>query len=112
MIHNNVNCEVLTSFCLVQKRSPYLEDANRLIDLANQMGLIQSEIQKNVPNATHCLTWSAVQASHTRKGQDVVFKLEDIYGTLILLAMGLGGSILILISESGVHKISHSKAVE
>ena len=76
------------------------------------MGLIQNEIQKMVPNATHCLTWSAVQASHTRKGQDVIFKLEDIYGTLILLAIGMGGSILVLISEFAVHKIIHSKAVE
>ena len=76
------------------------------------MGLIQNEIQKNVPNATHCLTWSAVQASHTRKGQDVVFKLEDIYGTLILLALGLSGAILILVSEFAFHKTIHRKAVE
>ena len=75
------------------------------------MGLIQNEIQKNLPNATHCLTWSAVQASHTRKGQDVVFKLEDIYGTLILLALGFSGAILILISEFAVQTI-HGKAVE
>ena len=74
------------------------------------MGLIQNEIQKNVPNATHCLTWSAVQASHTRKGNDVVFKLEDIYGMIILLALGLGGATLVLIAELAVHKALHRKA--
>lgn len=96
---------------LFQRRSPYLEDANTLIDLANQMGLIANEIQKKVPNATHCLTWSAVQASHTRKGQDVIFKLQDIYGLMILLAMGLGGATIILIAEYAVHKTLHRKDV-
>ena len=76
------------------------------------MGLIQNEIQKQVPNATRCLTWSAVQASHTREGQDVVFKLKDIYGMLILLALGLCGAILILISEIAIHKTIHRNAVE
>ena len=89
-----------------------MEDANGLIDLANQMGLIQNEIQKNVPNATHCLTWSAVQASHTRKGKDVVFKLEDIYGMLILLALGLGVAMLVLITEFAVHKTIHRKTAQ
>ena len=37
------------------------------------MGFIQNEIEKKVPNATHCLTRSAVEASHVRKGQEVVF---------------------------------------
>ena len=103
---------MLTLFYLVQKRSPYLEDANRLIDLANQIGLIENVIQRFTPNATQCLTWSAVQASHTKKGQDVVFKLEDIYGMLILLALGLCGAILTLISEIAIHKIINRKAVE
>ena len=99
---------MLTLFYLVQKRSPYLEDANRLIDLANQIGLIENVIQRFTPNATQCLTWSAVQASHTRKGKDVVFNLKDIYGMLILLALGFGGAILVLISELAVHKTIHS----
>ena len=38
--------------CEFQKESPYLEDVNELIELAQQMGLINAQIQKYVPNAT------------------------------------------------------------
>ena len=92
---------------LLQKGSPYLDDVNQIVDLANQMGLIQNEIQKKVPYATHCLTWSAVKESHMRKGQNAVFHLADMYGTLIIFGLGLGTAMLTLIAELIVHKSIH-----
>ena len=92
-----------------QKESPYLDDANGLIDLANQMGLIQNEIEKKVPNATHCLTWSRVQESHMKKGQNVVYKIEHIHGMIILLAIGLGAALLVLFGELIFYKTIHQK---
>ena len=80
---------------------------NELIDLANQMGFIENEIKKKVPNATHCLTWSAVQDSHMRKDQDAVFYLEDMYGTIILFCFGLGAAMMTLLAELVVHKSIH-----
>ena len=73
------------------------------------MGLIQNEITKNLPNATHCLTWSRVQESHMKKGQNVVYKIEHIYGMIILLAIGLGAAMLILFGELIFYKIIHQK---
>ena len=63
------------------------------------MGLIQNELRKNQPNASQCLTRNGVQASHMKKGQNVVYKFEDIYGMIILLSIGLGVGILVLIGE-------------
>ena len=94
----------------MQKGSPYLDDVNELVDLANQMGLIQNEIEKKVPFATQCLTWSAVKESHMRKGQNAVFHLADMYGTLIIFGFGLGAAMLALLAELVVHKsIRHGK---
>ena len=91
-------------FLVLQKESPYLDDVNELIDLGNQMGLIENEIKKKVPNATHCLTWNAVQDSHMRKDQNAVFHLEDMYGTIILFCFGLGAAIMTLLAELAIHK--------
>ena len=71
------------------------------------MGLIQNEINKNLPNATQCLTWSLVQASHMKKGQNVIYKIEHIYGMIILLAIGLGAAMLVLFGELIFYKASH-----
>ena len=63
------------------------------------MGLIEEQIQKSVPNASNCLTSSAVQASHMKRGEKVIYKIEDIYGMIIPLGIGLGGGVTILILE-------------
>ena len=106
-------CQVIQYFITLpitfQKGSPYLDDANKLIYLANQMGLIQNEITKNLPNATQCLTWSLVQASHMKKGQNVVYRIEHIYGMIILLAIGLSAAMLVLFGELTFYKAIHQK---
>ena len=63
------------------------------------MGLIEKDILKYVPNATQCLTWDAVQESHDAKRHKIVFALDNIYGMLILLAIGLGGALLVSMIE-------------
>ena len=73
------------------------------------MGLIENEIMKKVPNATQCLTWSLVQASHMKKGQNVVYKIEHIYGMIILLAIGLSAAMLVLFGELTFYKAIHQK---
>ena len=85
---------------LFQKGSPLLEDFNYLIGMRYQMGFsLESELDNQLPNATKCLTWHDVKQSHMTKDQNVVVKLDDIYGMIILLTVGLGGSVMIMIVE-------------
>ena len=76
-----------------------MEDVNELIELAHQMGLIDAQIEKYVSNATKCMTWPAVQASHTENDKTVVFELEDLFGILVLIAMGLSGALITWLAE-------------
>ena len=46
---------------MFQKESPILEDANNLIDMAKQMGLIGAQIKAALPNATNCASWQDIQ---------------------------------------------------
>ena len=63
------------------------------------MGLIDKQIQMSVPNASNCLTSSAVQASHIKRDKNVVYTIEDVYGMIIPLGLGLVGGLTILIFE-------------
>ena len=72
-----------------QKKSPYLEDVNKLIGLASQMGLVHGIFSKYVTNATKCSTWEDIKASHRASDHTVVVELGNIYGMLSLLAIGL-----------------------
>ena len=63
------------------------------------MGFIDKQIQNNVPNASNCLTRSAVQASHIKRGNNVVYMMKDVYGMIILLGVGIFGGLTILIIE-------------
>ena len=87
----------------MQKESPYLDDVNELIELAHQMGLIDSVIKMYVPNATECMTWPAVQGSHAENGKTVTFKFGDLIGVLLLISMGLGGALLSCVAEMMIY---------
>ena len=63
------------------------------------MGLIDKQIQNSVPNATNCLTSSAVQESHIKRDQNVVYTMEDVYGMIIPLGVGIVGGLAILTIE-------------
>ena len=90
-------------FVIFQKGSPYLSDANNLIQLSLEMGLKFADYVRNmgeyVPNATKCDSWTDVKASHRNKDHLVVLNYDDIYGLLIILAVGLSGSSIIFIAE-------------
>ena len=100
---------VLNNYSIFQKGSPYLEDANELIQLARESGFIDAEFKKHILHAKECLTHADVEKSHFGKETKVVFKLENIYGMIILLAVGLSGAIITLIGEIIIHKIVSKK---
>ena len=45
------------------------------------------------------MTWQDVKASHETDNPEVVIRMDDIYGMMILLATGLGGALVILTLE-------------
>ena len=63
------------------------------------MGLGETDLQKYLPNATQCDHWQAIEESHNAKGQNVVFEIDDIYGIILLLAIGLSGALLLATVE-------------
>ena len=58
----------------------------------NQMDLEFSinRIKDFLPNSTKCMTWQDVKASHETDNPEVVVRIEDVYGMLILLAAARG----------------------
>ena len=86
-----------------------MSDANSLVQLSFEMGLKFADYAKNmgeyVPNATKCETWTEVKASHRNKDDLVVLNYDDTYGLLIILAVGLSGSLIIFIAELVMHKM-------
>ena len=87
----------------MQKGSPYEKDVNRLIDMANQMGLIEELLNRETQNVSVCKTWNDVKASHLSKNTNVVFYLEDVGGVMIMLVIGLTLSLLAFIAENMTH---------
>ena len=82
-----------------QKQSPFLEDMNSFIHLAKQMGLIYRSYYHHLPNATKCKTINDVYKSQTEKNHIVIVEVNDIYGMLVLLGLGVGGALVIFIVE-------------
>ena len=84
---------------MFQKRSPFLEDMDNLIHLAKQIGLIHRSYYNHLPNATECKTITDVYKSQTEKNHIVIVEVNDIYGMLVLLGLGVGGALLTFIAE-------------
>ena len=80
-----------------QKGSLFVDDANSLIQLAKQMGLIDFSYYNHMPNATKCNTINDIYQSHV--DDLVILEVDDIYGMLILLSLGIGGALLLLSFE-------------
>ena len=77
-----------------------MEDFNYLGGIRKQMGSsFQNEMKRKLPNSTRCSTWNDVEQSHTMEDPRVVVQLEDIYGMMILLAVGLNGAVVVLMME-------------
>ena len=82
-----------------------MDDANELIGLANQMGFFDDKVQKYTPNASRCLTKSAIMETNREKhGQKRVLRLTDIYGMLLILSVGLAGGLMGFAAEHIAHK--------
>ena len=61
------------------------------------MGLIHKSYYSYLPNATKCNTIGDVFRSH--KTEKVIVQVNDIYGILVLLGLGLGMALLIFPAE-------------
>ena len=76
-----------------------------------QFGIFDSLGQKYYANQnnTKCLTRDAIRDSHQPKSKDVVVKIEDVYGMLILLIIGLSASLFVAIIECIAYKLRDRK---
>ena len=83
-----------------QKQSPFLEDMNSFIHLAKETGLIHKNYNNHLPNATKCKTVHDAYKSHREKNHLVKVEGNDIYGMLVLLALGSHGALITFISET------------
>ena len=84
---------------LFQKQSPFLEDMNSFIHLAKEMGVINKSFYDHLPNATKCKTINDVYISHREKDHLVKVEVNDIYGMLVLLGLGVSGALVTFIAE-------------
>ena len=89
----------------LQKGSPYLDDVNELIEIARQSGMIDMQFKRYLPFASKCLTYADRQEHNIEKDRTVAFKLENIYGILILFAVGLGGCVITMLAEKFVYYV-------
>ena len=80
-----------------------MEEANELLDLANQMGLIEGLYQQGLQNRTKCNKWYDIQNSHIDKGGEQVLELPDFHGLFLLLSVGLGAASLTFFTEILMH---------
>ena len=92
---------------LLQKNSPYIDDVNELLGLAKQSGLLNALggtfDSAAMPNVTKCGTWQDIHDSHMALGENVVIDLEDTYGIMFLLMVGLGGALFVFFAEFAAH---------
>ena len=87
-------------YVVLQKQSLILEEMNNFIDLAKQMGLILKSFFSYLPNGTKCNTVNDIYESHMENNHTVTVKLNDIYGMLVLLGLGVGLALITLTAET------------
>ena len=58
-----------------------------------------NRILTHVPNSTKCMNWHDVKASHEKDNPEIVIRMDDIVGMLILWAIGIGGALIVLSVE-------------
>ena len=81
-----------------------MDDLNRLIVKAQEMGFMDSLFDKNVANSTKCTTWKQVQESHTISNEDIGMRWKDLRGMLIALASGLSAALFMFMTEKLGHR--------
>ena len=73
---------------------------NYFIDVAKQMGLLNKSFLNSLPNATACKNSNDIYESHVGNNQRVIVQLNDIYGMLVLLGLGVGGALMTFPAEN------------
>ena len=73
------------------------------------MGLVEGLIAGTLKNGSKCDTWNDIKATHRGTEVNVILKTDDIQGILILLAIGLGASLLIFMVEILMHRSKKKK---
>ena len=65
------------------------------------MGLIKGLVEQNraFSNASKCNTWNDIYTSHLVEGKNIVLDFGHIFGTVIILYIGLGASLVIFLLE-------------
>ena len=96
-----------TNATFKQKQSPFLDDLNFLIDMSFGMDLsLERKYDDFLPLGNECRTWQDVRASHSTGDNHIVINLNETYGMLIILFVGLNGAMIIFAIEYMVHKLS------
>ena len=73
---------------------------NYFIDLAKQMGLINKSFFNYLPNATACKNPNDIYESHVGNDLTITVQLNDIYGMLFLLGLGVVGALTTFPAEN------------
>ena len=63
------------------------------------MGAIENDYYKFLPNATKCKTISDVYQSLEEANSNVVVEVNDMYGMLVLLGLGVEVALMTFIAE-------------
>ena len=85
-----------------------MEDVNKLIHLAHQSGILD-RVNQIMPNASKCLTRSAVEENNFSQNHKRVLEMNDIYGMLTILSIGLGVALLVFTIECITYKTYSKK---
>ena len=84
---------------MLQKQSPFLDDMNKLIQLAQEIGLIHRSYYNHLPNATKCKTMRDAYKSHAEQNHTVIVDANDIYGMLVLFGIGVCMALIAFMTE-------------
>ena len=71
-----------------------MEDLNNIIDMSHGTGFSKLTNDDFLPYGKSCLTWQDVKASHDAEDGQVVIRLEEVFGMLIILFVGLSGAAM------------------
>ena len=76
-----------------------MEDFNKFILLAIQMGVIEKAYHNNLPNATTCNTVGDVFKSHAEKNQELKMEMKFIYSMLVIYGIGMDVAMISFLIE-------------
>ena len=78
-----------------------MEEANQIVEIAKQMGLIDAKVESGFPNATMCTTSADIQASH-QQNRSLSLHLEDVRGMMYGIILGHGAALLVFMIEKAM----------